>query len=370
MNKWKKVLALAAGGAMALSLTACSGSRGVAAGSGESKAAEDIKVGISMPEQQLERWKIDGDNLKKELESYGYQVTLQYADGKTDLQSSQIQNMANQGSDYVVIASIDGNSTGAAAEQAQSIGAKVIAYDRLIMNTDAVDYYTTFSLTDVGKMQGQYIVDKLGLENGEKGPFNVELMSGSPTDNNARYYYEGAWEVLEPYFDSGVLKSKSNKVPKSVDDWQSIGIDNWDRQKGQAEMENRINSFYNDGAKLDAVLAPNDAIALGTVNAVESAGWDYFPIITGQDAEKANVKAIVEGKQSMTVYKDTRELAKATADLIKQLVDGKEPEAKDSFNNEKKDVPSRLLTPVSVDKDLVQKELVDSGYIDASEVGL
>ncbi|RBP97313.1 ABC transporter substrate-binding protein [Bifidobacterium aemilianum] len=369
MKKLTKAVGAIAVAAMLIPLSACGNSRG-GGGSSEHKDSSQVSIGISMPEQQLERWQIDGDNLKKQLEQYGYKVTLQFADGKTDLQSSQIQNMANQGADYIVIASIDGTATGAAAEQAAANGSKVIAYDRLIMNTDAVDYYTTFSLTDVGKMQGQYIVDKLGVKEGKKGPFNVELMSGSPTDNNAKYYYEGAWSVLEPYFKSGVFQAKSGKLPSSVKDWQSIGIDNWDRQKGQAEMENRINSFYHDGTKLDAVLAPNDAIALGTVNAVEGAGWNYFPIITGQDAEKANVQAIVQGKQSMTVYKDTRLLAKTTAQLIKDLADGKTVKAKDKFNNGNKDVSSALLTPVSVDKSNIEKELVDSGYISAADAGL
>ena len=368
MNKWTKVVGAVAAAAMLLPLSACGGSRN--ASSSDKKDASEVNIGISMPEQMLERWKIDGSNLKEQLEGYGYKVTLQYADGKTDLQTSQIQNMANNGMDYVVVASIDGTSTGAACEQAQQNGAKIIAYDRLIMNTNAVDYYATFSLEEVGKMQGEYIEKALGLKDGAKGPFNVELMAGSPTDNNAGYYFKGAWSVLSKYYESGVLQAKSGKVPKSADDWQSIGIDNWDRQKAQNEMENRINSFYNDGTKLDAVLAQNDAEALGTVNAVEGAGWDYFPVITGQDAEKANVQAIVKGKQSMTVYKDTRELAKATAQMIKDLVDGKTPEAKDSFNNGTKDVPSQLLTPVSVDKDNLKEILVDGGYITAADAGL
>lgn len=367
MKKWHKLIGAVAATALLLPLSACGGSRGA---TNSSSSSDEVTVGISMPEQMLERWKLDGENLKKQLEGYGYKVTLQYADGKTDLQTSQIQNMANNGTKYVVVASIDGTATGAAVEQAKSNGATVIAYDRLIMNTDAVDYYATFSLTDVGRMQGEYIEKKLGLKDGAKGPFNVELMAGSPTDNNARYYFEGAWKVLEPYFKSGVLQSKSGKVPGSLDEWQSIGIDNWDRQKAQNEMENRINSFYNDGTKLDAVLAQNDAEAMGTVNAVEGAGWNYFPVITGQDAEKANVQAIVQGKQSMTVYKDTRELAKATAKMIKDLVDGKKPEAKDTFNNGNKDVPSQLLTPVSVDKDNVKEILVDGGYISAADAGL
>ena len=370
MNKWTKVVGAVAAAALLVPLAACGSTRGGGASDSEPKDASEVKVGISMPEQMLERWKIDGENLKKQLEGYGYDVTLQYADGKTDLQTSQIQNMANNGMDYVVIASIDGTATGAAAEQVVDNGGTVIAYDRLIMNTDAVDYYATFSLDQVGEMQGEYIEQALGLKDGAKGPFNVELMAGSPTDNNARYYFEGAWEVLGPYFESGVLQSKSGKVPSSVEDWQSIGIDNWDRQKAQNEMENRINSFYNDGTKLDAVLAQNDAEATGTYNAVESAGWDYYPVITGQDAEKANVQAIVQGKQSMTVYKDTRELAKATAEMIKDLVEGKEPEAPDTFNNGVKDVPSQLLTPVTVDKNNLKEVLVDGGYISAEDAGL
>ena len=351
MNKWTKVLGVVAATAMLIPLAACGGSRGTTTAGGNGGSSDTVKVGISMPEQMLERWKIDGENLKKQLEGYGYDVTLQYADGKTDLQTSQIQNMANNGMNYVVIASIDGTATGAAAEQVASNGGKVIAYDRLIMNTDAVDYYATFSLEDVGKMQGEYIEQKLGLKDGKKGPFNVELMAGSPTDNNAGYYFKGAWDVLGPYF-------------------KSIGIDNWDRQKAQNEMENRINSFYNDGTKLDAVLAQNDAEATGTYNTVEAAGWDYYPIITGQDAEKANVQAIVQGKQAMTVYKDTRELAKATAEMIKDMVDGKDPKAPDTFNNGTKDVPSQLLTPVTVDKDNLKEVLVDGGYISAADAGL
>ena len=369
MIQWTKAIGVLAAATMLVPLAACGGSRGATTAGGDG-GSDEVNIGISMPEQMLERWKIDGENLKKQLEGYGYNVTLQYADGKTDLQTSQIQNMANNGMDYVVIASIDGTATGAAAEQVAANGGKVIAYDRLIMNTDAVDYYATFSLEDVGRMQGEYIEKALGLKDGKKGPFNVELMAGSPTDNNAAYYFKGAWSVLGQYYKSGVLTAKSGKVPADETEWQSIGIDNWDRQKAQNEMENRINSFYNDGTKLDAVLAQNDAEATGTYNSVEAAGWDYYPVITGQDAEKANVQAIVQGKQAMTVYKDTRELAKATAQMIKDLVDGKEPDAPDTFNNGTKDVPSQLLTPVTVDKDNVKEVLVDGGYISAADAGL
>lgn len=371
MRNWTKAVCALASVAMLAGTGACGGSRGSVAGGGAgAKDPSEVTIGISMPEQQLERWRQDGDNLKKQLESKGYKVLLQFADNKTDLQASQIQNMANQGADYVVIAAIDGTAVGPAAESAKSNGAKVIAYDRLIMNTEACDYYSTFNITEVGRLQGQYIVKKLGLDSGRKGPFNIELMTGSPTDNNAKYYFKGSWSVLEPYFKSGALVSPSGRVPRNLDDWQSIGIQNWDRQNAQSEMENRINSYYNKGAHLDAVLAPNDAIAMGTVNAVDAAGWDYYPIITGQDAEKANVANIVAGKQTMTVYKDTRKLADSTAKLIDTLVKGGKPETNDTFNNGDKDVPSILLKPVSVDKDNVKKELVDSGYISAGDAGL
>ena len=373
MNNWKRAVCALAGIVMLASAGACGGSRGATAGGGggiKAKNPSDVTVGISMPEQQLERWRLDGDNLKKQLESKGYKVLLQFADNKTDLQASQIQNMANQGADFVVIASIDGTAVGPAAEAAKSNGATVIAYDRLIMNTDACDYYSTFNITEVGKLQGQYIVKKLGLDSGTKGPFNIELMTGSPTDNNAKYYFQGSWSVLEPYFKNRSLVSPSGRVPKNMEAWQSIGIQNWDRQNAQSEMENRINSYYNSGRHLDAVLAPNDAIAMGTVNAVDAAGWNYYPIITGQDAEKANVANIVAGKQTMTVYKDTRKLADSTAALIEKLVKGQKPKTNDTFNNNNKDVPSVLLKPVSVDKGNVKKELVDSGYISAADAGL
>lgn len=371
MINWvKKTLAIATTATVLLSAAACGSTRSGGGSSSAKKDVKDISVGISMPEQMLERWKKDGDNLKSALEKYGYKVVLQYADSKTDLQTSQIQNMANNGVDYVVIASIDGTATGRAAEQARQNGAKVIAYDRLIMNTDAVDYYATFNLEKVGQMQGQYIVDKLGVEKGKRGPFNVELMAGFPTDNNAGIYFKGAWSALGKYFKNGTFKSLSHKVPKSAEDWQSIGIDNWDRNKAQNEMENRVNSFYNNGEHLDAVLAQNDAEAMGTVNVVKAVGWNYYPVITGQDAEQANIQAISHGQQSMTVYKDTSKLAKATADMIHDMVQGKKPSTDTSYNNGNKDVPTVSLKPVAVDKSNLRSELVDSGYITAGKAGL
>lgn len=372
MKMLKKFAAIGIGVSMLVSVAACGTTRSGSQDQSETKTLDPSKtlVGISMPEQQLERWNKDGQNLKQLLEAQGYQVNLQYADGKTDLQTSQIQNMANQGAKIVIIASLDGQATGAAAELCKENGATVIAYDRMIMNTDAVDYYTSFDNEKIGEMQGKYIVDSLKLEQGATGPFNVELMSGSPDDNNAKYYFEGAWKYLGPYFKSGVLQSQSGKVPESVDRWQSIGIQSWDRQKAQSEMENRINSYYNMGVRLDAVLSPNDSIALGTVNAIEGAGLNYYPIITGQDAENANVQAIVQGKQSMSVFKDYKKLADAAVEIVNAVAQGKQAKTSTTQNNDTKDVPSQLVVPEVVDKANVKTLLVDSGYISAHDAGL
>ncbi|MCI1896231.1 MAG: sugar-binding protein [Ancrocorticia sp.] len=374
MKFTRKAIAGISALALMTGLAACGGSsRGTDAASGGTEAsanASDTLIGISMPTKSLERWNKDGANLESQLEKLGYKVSLQYADNKPNQQVDQIQNMANDGAKVVIVGSIDGTAVGPAVEAAKSNGATIIAYDRLIMNTDAVDYYATFDLAEVGKLQGQYIADALGLEDGATGPFNIELMTGSPDDNNARYFFEGAWSILGPYFESGVLQSPSGKVPSSVDDWQSIGILSWDQKKAQDEMENRLNSFYTGDTKLDAVLAPNDALALGTVNAIEAKGWDYMPVITGQDCDKANVANIVAGKQSMDVFKDTRKLADAVATMTDQIVKGETVETDSSYNNGTKDVPTKLLTPITITKDNVQEELVDTGYISAEDAGL
>jgi putative multiple sugar transport system substrate-binding protein len=371
MKKWMKGVALVAGMMMLLPAAACGNGRDSqpSTPSGDTKA-EDITIGVSMPSQQLERWNKDGANLKQQLEDKGYKVILQFADDKVDQQASQIQNMANQGAQYLIVAAIDGTAVGPAVEAAKENGATVIAYDRLIMNTDAVDYYATFNLEDVGHLQGQYIVQALGLDQGKKGPFNIELMTGDPADNNAKFFYSGAWAELEPYFKSGALVSPSGKVPETPDDYQSIGIQNWDTQKAMDEMQNRINSYYTDGKHLDAVLSPNDSLALGTINAINAAGWDYYPIITGQDADTPNVPLIVKGEQAMTVFKDTRQLADATAQMVVALINGETPTTDSTFDNGNKTVPSQQLKPVIVTKDNVQSALVDSGYISAEDAGL
>lgn len=371
----KMVVALAAS-SMAFGMAACSAERGGSTATGESGATTEAAagglIGVSMPTKSLERWNRDGSHLEELLKEEGYQVSLQYADNKVEQQITQIQNMINEGPKILVVASIDGSALAPVLEQAKSAGITVIAYDRLIRDTEAVDYYATFDNYKVGQLQGQYLEEALGLKDG-KGPYNFEPFSGSPDDNNAKFFFSGAWDVLAPYVESGKLVVPSGKDPKSVDDWQSIGIQAWMSTTAQAEMETRLNSFYSD-KKVEAVLSPNDSLALGISQALESAGYtaDQWPLLTGQDADQANVQNIIAGKQSMSVWKDTRALGDRVATMVDQIVKGETVEVNDTeaYDNGKKVVPSYLLTPVVITKDNVKEQLVDSGFYSAADLGL
>ncbi|PPH44977.1 sugar-binding protein, partial [Rathayibacter sp. AY1E1] len=230
-------------------------------------------------------------------------------------------------------------------------------------------YYATFDNYKVGQLQGQYIESTLDLKNAA-GPFTLEPFAGSPDDNNAKFFFSGAWDVLQPYIESGKLTVPSGKSPASDDDWASIGIQGWASDKAQSEMDNRLSSFYTGGQKVDVVLSPNDSLAIGIEASLKSAGYtpgaDY-PVITGQDADKANVKAILADEQSMTVWKDTRTLGDRVFQMVQSIVAGEEPEVNDTetYDNGEKVVPSYLLEPQVVTKDDVQSVLVDSGFLKA-----
>lgn len=371
MAMMKRMLAVILGLFLAVSLTACSKERAGSSGGGDGEKS-DVLIGISMPTKSLERWSRDGSELEATLQEMGYRTSLQFADNKVEQQISQIQNMINEGPAVLVVASIDGSALAPVLDQAATKDIEVIAYDRLIRDTDAVDYYATFDNYTVGKLQGEYIAQALDLDN-NAGPFNFEPFSGSPDDNNARYFFEGAWDALKPYIDEGKLVVPSGKLPDSVDKWQSIGIQAWMAPAAQSEMENRLNSFYRD-KKVEAVLAPNDALALGISQALEANGYggDQWPVITGQDADQANVRNIIGGKQAMTVWKDTRELGDQVAKMVDQIVKGEQVDVNDTetYDNGKKVVPSYLLEPVVITKDNVEEKLVDSGYYKAEDLGL
>jgi len=341
----------------------------------EPATASDItSVGIAMPTKELERWNRDGAHLESLLKEAGLETSLQYAENKVDMQITQLQNMINDGVDVLVVASIDGTALGPVLQTAADNDIIVIAYDRLINGTENVDYYATFDNYRVGTFQGEFIVEQLDLDNAE-GPFNLEPFAGSPDDNNAKFFFAGAWDVLKPYIDEGKLVTPSGKAPQTNDDWASIGIQGWKSETAQSEMQNRLNSFYAGGEKVDVVLSPNDSLALGIAQALDAAGYtpgEDWPILTGQDADQANVLNILAGKQSMSVWKDTRQLGDRVATMISQLAAGEEVEVNDTetYDNGVKVVPSYLLDPTVVVADTVEEILVGSEFYSAEDLGL
>lgn len=334
-----------------ITLTACSG--------GAVGGDEAGFVGIAMPTKSSERWVSDGENMAKEFEKLGYRTDLQYAEDVVENQISQIENMITKGVDILVIASIDGEALTDVLQKANEQGIDVIAYDRLIMNSDHVSYYATFDNFQVGVLQGTYIEEKLGLEDGE-GPFNIELFAGSPDDNNAYFFFDGAMSVLKPYIDSGQLVVRSGQT-----DFNQIAILRWDGETAQERMDNLLSAHYTT-EKVDAVLSPYDGISIGVISSLKGVGYgkEDMPIITGQDAELASVKSIIAGEQTQTVFKDTRELAKKAVTMAEAVLKGKEAEVNDTetYDNGVKVVPSYLLEPVSVDISNYEEVLIDSGY--------
>src|SRR4051812_23223435 len=270
-------------------------------------------VGISIPTKSSARWIADGDNMVRYFKEKGYQTDLQYAEDEIPNQLAQIENMVTKGVKVLVIAAIDGTTLSDVLAQAASQGTKIIAYDRLIRGSANVDYYATFDNFQVGVLQGSYIVDKLGLKEG-KGPFNIELFGGSPDDNNAFFFYNGAMSVLQPYIDTGKLVVVSGQTGMD-----KVGTLRWDPATAQARMDNLLSANYTD-AKVNAVLSPYDGLSIGIISSLKGVGYGTpdqpLPVVSGQDAEVPSVKSIIAGEQHSTNFKDTRDLAKVTVAMV------------------------------------------------------
>lgn len=342
----------------------------VACGSDEKSSGKESGgyVGISMPTKSSERWVGDGKNMKKEFEKLGYKTDLQYGEDVIENQVSQIENMITKGVDILVVAPIDGESLTDVLKKAGDEDIKVISYDRLIKGTDNISYYATFDNFKVGVLEGQYIVDKLGLEDG-KGPFNIELFGGSPDDNNAYFFFDGAMSILQPYIDSKKLVVQSGQT-----DMKQIATLRWDGATAQSRMDNLLSSKYSS-ERVDAVLSPFDGISIGIISSLKGVGYGSaskpMPVITGQDAELASVKSIIAGEQTQTVYKDTRALAKQAVAMADAVLNGKEAEVndKETYDNGKLVVPAFLLEPVSVDIENYEEVLIDGGYYTKEQLG-
>ena len=333
----------------------------------ETPSTGDKTVGIAMPTKSLERWNRDGEYLKAQFEEAGYKVELKYSDNDTNQQNNDIHGMIADMVDLLLIAAIDGNTLSQTLADAKDAGISVIAYDRLIMNTDAVSYYVSFDNYTVGKLQGEYVVNALDLKNSD-GPFNIEFTAGDPADNNAGYFFNGAYDAVKEYIDAGKLNIPSGKTK-----FEQVATDSWSTDKALENMQNTLASYYTS-TQLDVALCSNDSTALGVAQAISS---DYSgkntPIVTGQDGDIANLKNIVDGKQSMTVYKNVNDEAAATLEVSKAILSGQTPDAgllsnikadaaydTSSYDNGVKVVPSYLLVPYVITKDNLDL-LVETG---------
>jgi putative multiple sugar transport system substrate-binding protein len=356
--KMKKLLAMLTATLLIVSLAACGFE---ASETPTDPSTEGKTVGVAMPTQSSQRWIQDGRNMKEKLEALGYKVDLQYAEDDVQVQVSQLENMITNGADCLVVASIDSTALVNVLAQAKASRIPVVAYDRLLMDTDAVSYYATFDNKGVGVVIGEYIEEKMGLKDG-KGPFNIEFFAGSPDDNNAHMLNDGVFEVLQPYLDNGTLVCVSGQT-----DFDTICTLRWSQEAAQQRMENLLSGNYSTGQDVDIVVSPFDGISYGIAAALEGAGYkvgEKWPMISGQDAELMAAKNILSGKQAQTVFKDTRVLAEKCVTMVQAVLEGTQPELNDTitYNNNVIIVPSYLCTPVSVDKDNLTKELVGSGY--------
>ncbi|RZL95343.1 MAG: sugar ABC transporter substrate-binding protein [Variovorax sp.] len=324
-------------------------------------------IAIAMPTKSSARWIADGANMVKYFKEKGYKTDLQYADDDIPNQLAQIENMVTKGSKVLVIAAIDGSTLSDVLQKAADKGVKVIAYDRLIKGSKNVDYYATFDNFQVGVLQAQSIEKALDLKGG-KGPFNIELFGGSPDDNNAFFFYNGALSVLKPYIDSGKLVVRSKQMGM-----EKVGTLRWDGAVAQARMDNLLSAYYTKD-RVDAVLSPYDGLSIGILSSLKGVGYGTpkqpMPVVSGQDAEVPSIKSILRKEQTSTVFKDTRELAKVTVAMVDAMLSGKKPEVNDTktYNNGIKVVPSYLLKPVSVDISNWKQVLIDSGYYTENQV--
>jgi putative multiple sugar transport system substrate-binding protein len=324
-------------------------------------------IAISMPTKSSARWIADGSNMVKVFKEKSYRTDLQYAEDDIPNQLAQIENMITKGPKVLVIAAIDGTTLSDALQKAADKGIKVIAYDRLIKGSKNVDYYATFDNFQVGVLQASYIEQALNLKTA-KGPFNIELFGGSPDDNNAFFFYDGAMSVLKPYLESGKLVVRSKQMGMG-----KVSTLRWDGAVAQARMDNLLSAHYTQ-SRVDAVLSPYDGLSIGIISSLKGVGYGTpkqpMPVVTGQDAEIPSVKSILAKEQTSTVFKDTRELAKVTANMVDALLSGTKVPVNDTttYNNGVKVVPSYLLKPVSVDAGNWKDVLITSGYYTEKQI--
>ncbi len=366
----RKILSVAALASVAIGLAAC-GSGGGGEGDGDKGT-----IGILMPGVSSVRWQTEAAEMEKGFAERGYSTNVQFANDDAPTQVGQLEDMITVGVDALIVVAVDGKSLGAPLADAKASDIPILSYTRLLEDTDAVDYYTTFDFKEYGAWSGRAILEQLGIEDlegnelGATGPFNIEIVNGSPTDSVAYDMWAGYEESLQPYVDSGVLQ-----IPSGQTTFDQSAITNWTGEGAQDRMENIITSEYSGGTKLDAVWVPFDGMTRGVISALQSSGFEAgterWPILTGGDAEIDSVKAILAGEQYSTVFTDVVTLAGNAVDMVADVLEGGDwPEPDAMIDNGAIEVPSQF-TPVSlVTAENVQEVLVDSGYYTAEELGI
>lgn len=359
----KKFLAAASAIVVACSMASCGAKKETSKQTTEKKT-----IGIAMPSQKLERWNNDGESLKSQFEQAGYSVDLRFSENDADQQNTDINGMLKDGVDLLLIAAVDGTTLSDTLTVAKEKNIPVVAYDRLIMDTDALTYYVSFDNYAVGKLQGEFVKSKLYLTS-TTSEYNIEFVAGDAGDNNARYFFNGAYDVLKPYIDNNTLHIRSGK-----NTFEQVATKEWSSEIAEQNMKETLASYYKD-TELHVALCANDSTALGVANALAS---DYkgknTPIITGQDGDVANLKNIVDGTQSMTVYKNVHDEAAVAFEVCRMLLDGDIPTSKlagefenikvnydsESYNNGVRYIQSYLLVPNVITSENLQL-LVDNG---------
>ena len=337
----------------------------------ESAATAQSKgtIGITLPTQELARCLKDQEYLTQYLNERGYDVDVQFAKGDAATQVAQMENMITNGVVGIICSPWDGSALTSAVEAAHNAGIPVIAYDALILNTPYIECYAADDLRGIGALQAQYIVDTLKLDSSDEA-HTLELFAGDYADANAPLFFEGAMNVLTPYIESGKLVVKSGQTEFNV-----VATAEWDGAKAQSRMDAILSTYYLD-EPIEAVLCQNDDLAAGVISACKSAGYGTeampLPITTGQDCTISAVKSILAGEQSMTVFKDIKQLAYNGAYFIDCLVQGQTPEIENPvvYNNGSVDVKASAVEPLALTADKVQELVIDSDYYTKADLGM
>ncbi len=350
-------------------LAAC----GSSSSSGGGKSKSGVDIGIVLPTKDEPRWVQDEKRFKDALKDSDYNVEILFSQGSSAKEKENVETLLNKGIDVLIITPQDGDAAAAAVESAKKEGVTVISYDRLITNTDAVDYYVTFDSVAVGEAQGQYLIDHA---KGKDVP--LYLYAGAASDNNAFLFFEGAWKALQPKIADGTFKIANSSEAEGLKDTAELSRDqmskilgqvttNWDPNEAKNKAQTHLTAVGADMKGDVAVLAPNDGTARSIADVFGSDSEVKSFVVTGQDAEKASIQYVIDGKQSMTVFKDVRTLVTDAMGIAVDVLDDKKPETTGSYDNGKKEVEAKQTEVIVVDKENVKEKLIDSKYYEASE---